>query len=268
MSVEIIRVDTIDGLWQIIKNSKYDENIKRKRSRYLYRGISDADFKLTTSLARNCKGQSARLEKSILRNFEKYVAISEPYINGSLWKQMVVGQHHGLPTRLMDWTYSPLIAMHFSTSGILMDHFEDKDCAIWEIDIVEINKLLPTEYAAHLNKHSAFLFTLEILQQENISLDKYDKDMGADSLIFIEPPTIDQRIMNQFAYFAVIPQQMPDIETFLDRYTNNSRKYIISKDIKWEMREMLDKLNTNERIVYPGVDGLCKWLSRHYYVTE
>ncbi|MCR4903125.1 MAG: FRG domain-containing protein [Butyrivibrio sp.] len=267
MAVNTVYINDIDGIWQIIKNSKYDENIKRKRSRYLYRGLSNADFIMNTSLKRNCKEQSMRLEKSILRNFEKYVAISDPYITNSVWKQMVVGQHHGLPTRLMDWSYSPLISMHFATSGISLEKFEDSDFAIWEIDIVEINSLLPPDYKALINKHSAFLFTIEMMEAENISLEKYDADMGDDSLIFIEPPTIDQRIQNQFAYFAVMPSHMENIETFLDKKTTGSTKYIISKSIKWEVREMLDKLNVNERIVYPGVDGLCMWLSRHYYVT-
>lgn len=267
MPVQKVYIDNIDGLWPIIKNCRFDEKIGRTRSRFLYRGISNADFSMTTSLRRNCKDQSARLEHSILRNFEKYVAISEPYISDSEWKAMVVGQHHGLPTRLMDWTYSPLIAMHFATSGVPLENYEENDFAIWEIDIVEINSLLPIAYSNIIKKHSAFLFTLEMLEQENISLEKYDEDMGENSLIVIEPPTIDQRIMNQFAYFAVIPQKMVHIETFLELCTTHTKKYIISKKIKWEVREMLDKLNANERIVYPGVDGLCMWLSRHYYVT-
>jgi len=267
MPVRKVYIDKIDDIWQIIKNTSFDKAIGRPRSRFLYRGISNADFAMTTSLRRNCKNQSARLEHSILRNFEKYVAISEPYILDSVWKAMVVGQHHGLPTRLMDWTYSPLIAMHFATSGIPLESYEENDFAVWEIDIVELNSLLPIAYSNIIKKHSAFLFTLQMMEQENISIEKYDSDMGESSLIFIEPPTIDQRIENQFAYFAVIPMQMVHIETFFELCTTNTTKYIISKDIKWEVRELLDKLNTNERIVYPGVDGLCMWLSRHYYVT-
>ena len=61
---------------------------------------------------------------------------------------------------------------------------------------------------------------------------------------------------------------MDDIESFLDSYTNKTVRYVINKNIKWQVRDMLDQLNISERIVYPGLDGLTKWLSRRYYVKQ
>ena len=57
-----------------------------------------------------------------------------------------------------------------------------------------------------------------------------------------------------------------DIEAFLDAHTNNTVKYVIKKEMRWRIRDMLDQLNISERIVYPGLDGLSRWLARHYYV--
>ena len=59
---------------------------------------------------------------------------------------------------------------------------------------------------------------------------------------------------------------MKDVEEFLNTYTEQSVKYIIKKELRWRIRDMLDQLNINERIVYPGLDGLSQWLARHYYV--
>jgi hypothetical protein len=59
---------------------------------------------------------------------------------------------------------------------------------------------------------------------------------------------------------------MEDIEEFLDKNTNFTRKYIINKSIRWEIRDFLDILNLNERIIFPGLDGVAAWLKRHYYV--
>ena len=42
----------------------------------------------------------------------------------------------------------------------------------------------------------------------------------------------------------------------------------IKKELRWRLRDMLDQLNINERIVYPGLDGLSAWLARYYYVKE
>ncbi len=96
----------------------------------------------------------------------------------------------------------------------------------------------------------------------------YDKDMKGSAMVIIEPPSIDPRIINQYSYFSVIPGDMEDIEAFLNENTNNTVKYIIKKELRWRIRDMLDQLNINERIVYPGLDGLSQWLTRHYYVKS
>ena len=57
-----------------------------------------------------------------------------------------------------------------------------------------------------------------------------------------------------------------DIEKFLDERTDNTVKYVIDRNLRWRVRDMLDSLNISERLLYPGLDGLSKWVARHYYV--
>ena len=59
---------------------------------------------------------------------------------------------------------------------------------------------------------------------------------------------------------------MENIEEFLSEYTSNTVKYIIPKELRWRVRDMLDQLMLNERVLFPGLDGLSQWLERHYYV--
>ena len=221
-----------------------------------------------TTLSRNCKGKERELENPILRNFAKYASIEDPELINSIWRQLIIGQHHGLPTRLLDWTYSPLIALHFATSGEDLWKSETKDGVIWEIDIEEFNSLLPFEYTDQLQKESAYLFTVDMLDKVVHRLEQYDIDMRDSAMVLIEPPSIDQRIINQYSYFSIVPQSMQDIEGFLGEYTNHTTKYIIDSSLKWRVRDMLDQLNINERIVFPGLDGIATWLKRHYYVKE
>ena len=104
------KITSFQEIWDIISKQDYDDKINRYRSSYLYRGMPNTAFHLETSLSRNCKIKAFDIEKSILRNFTKYALIEDPKLLNSVWRQLIIGQHHGLPTRLLDWTYSPLIA--------------------------------------------------------------------------------------------------------------------------------------------------------------
>lgn len=266
--IAVKKINDMKKLCDILLEQDYDEETGRFRSTFLYRGLPDASYSLKTSLKRNCKEKQNELEKSILRNFTKYAAIEDPTINESIWRQLFIGQHHGLPTRVLDWTYSPLMAMHFATSGEDMAAMDKRDGAIWKIDIDEFNRMLPEKYKKALETENAYLFTVEMLSKLARSIDDYDKDMEDKSMLLIEPPSIDQRIINQYSYFSIVPKGIEEIEEFLKNKTYNTTKYIIDKSLKWRIRDMLDQMNINERIAYPGLDGLTMWLKRHYYVKR
>ncbi len=263
---QTIELTTLEEVMAIVTEQKYNPQKKRYRSPFIYRGLSKDSFHLSTSLDRNCKHLHTKLELSILRNFTKYAMTEDPFLSSSIWQQMILGQHHGLPTRLLDWTYSPLTALHFATTENNFDKMEQHDCVIWKIDIEEIHALLPKKYDAMLDEENAGIFTVEMLDKISPTVAEYDSDMQDSAMVIIEPPSIDPRIINQYSYFSVIPSGMEDIETFLNDNTNNTVKYIIKKELRWRIRDMLDQLNINERIVYPGLDGLSQWLARHYYV--
>lgn len=264
--IKVERVTDIDKVLKLMTEQKFDDGIQRYRSPYLYRGLPNQEYYLTTSLQRNCKIRQGDIEGSILRNFTKYAAIEDPQLRESIWRQLIIGQHHGLPTRLLDWTYSPLIGLHFATSGEDLSCMDQQDGALWKIDIEEINSLLPSKYKDVLAQEKAYSFTVDMLIDLVNDLDKYDNDMGERSMVLLEPPSIDQRIINQYSYFSIIPKEVQDIEAFLNDNTSNTVKYIIDKNIRWQIRDMLDQMNINERVVYPGLDGLSAWLKRYYYV--
>lgn len=259
-------ISNLDELWGLISDQKYVDKLRRHRSSTLYRGLSRASYHLETTLSRNSKGKALVVEEPILRNFAKYASIDDPSLDDSVWRRLIIGQHHGLPTRLLDWSYSPLVALHFATSGEALAEMEDEDCAVWAIDIEEINSLLPEKYQCMLEERSAYLFTVDMMNDLVESLGNYDEDMGEDSMVLLEPPSIDQRIISQYSYFSVIPAGIRNLEGFLDSRTNNTVKYVIDRSLKWRVRDMLDQMNINERVVFPGLDGLASWLKRHYYV--
>ncbi|MCR5402233.1 MAG: FRG domain-containing protein [Butyrivibrio sp.] len=264
--IKTINIENMEHLYELFNEQEYRNDLKRNRNLFVYRGQPDASFALTTSLERNCKDKKKILEPCMLRNFTKYAVLEEPSIEKSVWRQMIFGQHHGLPTRLLDWSFSPLIALHFSVTESDMAEMEKRDCVVWRTDIHELHDLLPEKYQEIAKKYNTTVFSVDMLSEVCDSLEMYDRDMGNSAILMIEPPSVDVRIVNQYSFFSVVPNEMTDIEGFLDGHTNNTVRYVISKEIRWQIRDMLDHQNISERIVYPGLDGLSKWLGRHYYV--
>ncbi len=270
--MEEIRITTIDQFYQCIFEQP-QTGYGRWRSHYAYRGLPNPNFKLTTSLQLNCRDKSRKMERNILNNFAKYAEAEDPSVRESIWRRMILGQHHGLPTRLMDWTHSGLVAAHFAMTEANLDKLSMRDCVIWRIDVMEMNELLPLEYKVVQKKRKMDVFTLDMLIEaigENPnsydSLDAYDRAMEDSAMVVIEPPSIDPRIVNQYAFFTVVPMGISDIEGFLTEKTKDTRKYIISKELRWMIRDILDEANMNERMIYPGLDGISQSLKRHYYV--
>ena len=157
--------------WNELQNELYMESwnqeLGRFRSRYAFRGLSDAGYRLETTLIR-LGGKFVELEHHLLRNFKKY-AHRNIVSGNSVWHWLAVAQHFGLPTRLLDWTYSPFCALHFATADL--DKF-DTDGAIWAVNYVRAHKLLPDSLRLQLELEGANVLTVEMLSESVKSLEE------------------------------------------------------------------------------------------------
>jgi hypothetical protein len=232
---------------------------RRFRSNFVYRGVASKAWGLETSLKR-LGPHCAEVERPLLRSFAKYAQPGE-VPSDKLWFCLAAAQHHGLPTRLLDWSVSPKVAVHFATAE--EEHY-DEDGAIWCADVAAARQILPPQLRNLLQQEWAFLFSIEMLEKIT-SLKEFD-DLGKDGefVLFFEPPSLDARIVNQAAIMSVMPGVLLDLKTFLEQHTGLCHRIIIPKALKWEVRDKLDQDNVTERMLFPGLDGMSRWLKRYY----
>lgn len=280
MTITEYTCDSWLNLLDLLYADTWNPNLRRHRSPYVFRGVADATLGLRTSLQGLADGGDPHaLELHLLRNFRKYarptVSVSG---DDSSWHWLTVGQHYGLPTRLLDFSYSPLVALHFMTRHPASF---DRDGVVWMVNMDRTNTQLPQPLRDALAQEGASVFTTELLDNATRasptpaqrSLNHDAQTLGTLArlsndpfLLFLEPPSLDERIVQQFALFSLPSDPAMDIEELLAEQSGAAVKVIVPARLKWQVRDHLDQANINERTLFPGLGGLAQWL-RVYYTT-
>ncbi len=221
--------------------------------------MPNAAYNLSTGLMRLGRGYE-QLKSHLLRTFRRYAhRYAAP--GDSIWNWLALAQHHSLPTRLLDWTYSPYVALHFATDEA---YRTEVDSVIWCINYVKTNQLLPTSLRAVLRQEGADVFTAEMLNQAATTLAAFDRLADEPFIAFFEPPSLDDRIVNQFALFSLPSSPTIQLDHWLEERPDVVRKIVIPASAQREIRDKLDQANITERVLFPGLDGISSWLTRYY----
>jgi hypothetical protein len=226
-------------------------------STLVFRGLARSSYSHVSSLAR-LEGDYAALEPHLVRNFRKYAHRAIP--GPTVWDWLALGQHHGLPTRLLDWTFSPLVALHFATAS-----WPEEEGTLLAVDCERTHQLLPESLRAPLEREGALVFTTEMLGEAARDLASFDRlTTDRPFLAFFEPPSLDERVVNQSSVLSAASRPTFQVEQWLGEHPRLWRGWTIPARVKAEIRERLDQAGFTERMLLPGLDGLAAWLRRYY----
>jgi hypothetical protein len=236
----------------------------RWRDSSVYHGTPDATWPLLTSLDRlggvTAPQTRAHLEAHILRNFIRY---SRPYLlspPANDWELLVAAQHHGVPTRLLDWTYSPLIAAHFATR----ERQAEDTVAVWRLDWQQVHR------AFGLPDLALLITDLERLFAETGPFTPWVLfDTPAETRPFaclLELPSLDVRIVAQSATFTLCSDTSRPFDSFLAQHGLHAAltKFVIPAQHVARVRDQLDLVGIDERRLFPDLDGVAAELRRYY----
>lgn len=201
----------------------------------LFRGQRESHWNLIPKLGRTkfraSFGKSiSDIEKNLLAEFSR---LSVPYIGGrsikTEWDVLALAQHHGLPTRLLDWSTNPLAALWFAVED---PSAESKDAAVWAYNLSETDVV-----------------------GEDV------QPFEPPRTLFFRPRHHDARIVAQGGWFSVHRHlQSSGRFSALDNIVNHKRrlrKFIIPRSSFQTIREDLARCGVNRATLFPDVQGLC-----------
>jgi hypothetical protein len=264
MPITEVAVYSLGDLIDKVTPAEPDPRTGRRRYSGVYRGDSDVRAPLLTSLDKlggtRTPHSKADLEEHILRNFIRY---SRPYLNQSPvneWEVLVTAQHHGLPTRLLDWTYSPLVAAHFAT----LHPERECDRAVWRLDWKQVHRCfgLP-ELALLIQDLEGMLGGDRPLTPWAMFSAPQEAEPFA---CMLEPPSLNARIVAQSATFTLCSDKHQSFDRFLEQHGLGSAltKFVIPAKETARFRDQLDLVDVDERRLFPDLDGVAAEMRRYY----
>lgn len=202
----------------------------------LCRGLSDKKYTLLPSIARHPQehtcGDISALERELIEEFQRLSLRELEFVPESEFEWLFLAQHHGLPTRLLDWSTNPLVGLYFA-----VESHDDRD-----------GKLYLTRQVVSDQAHLFNFRTADTIERSVIAIQP-----NQGKLIFVRPKYKDRRYHNQASVFSCPAKPYDDL---VNGVISNLEELIVPGMLKPQLRERLRTLGVSASFIYPGLDGI------------
>lgn len=239
------------------------------------------------------------LEREVLEVFNNHLMTHVQHLPQNDWEKLAIAQHHGLPTRFLDWTTNPLVALYFATRITEIDNDgRPRDSAVYVLisnptrycDLIREKNpvIVPKKDTATEKKKSESSYEEYEGDEESIKTD----DQGADPSgnisatsdsqkgetdekkphqpspfeitenIIYDPPHISSRIRAQDSVLLACFRPLVDLEE------RDYLEIIIKHEAHDDIRRRLDQYGVFDKQLFPGLDGIAKWLKYRVFESK
>lgn len=206
-------------------------NEKDKCGHYIYRGVKDSkNHNLIPTIGRsNYYNKEDEIE--LFHQFKRRSHTTVTSTPTNDWEWLAIAQHHGLPTRLLDWTSSPLVSLYFATQPNIINNKLEECC-----------------------DNGGAVYLLHFCDYINTDIDedpfKYEK-VGV-----LQPPHIATRITGQAGLFTIQPKPNKELKIQKDnRMPDEIQKITFSKATATKIQNQLFKMGIRHDMLFPDLDG-------------
>lgn len=245
-------------------------------SNWVFRGQSNANWDLKSSIERTEFFRSyPEVEQSFLLDFQRGAKnfLQEKEVPNDLIEWLALMQHHGAPTRLLDFTKSIYVASYFAFENTSPN---SKDIAIWAINIQTVHdrvtKYLKLSNSEEFEQRRIFFSDKDF---EDTKRQFNDKDFeqvfmqNAKSCIMpVEPFNMNKRYSLQQATFISAGNSnesfMEQLEFLGESLAKAVIKITLPSSLKNSVLRELEKMNINRASIFPDLDGYSAALKMKY----
>lgn len=211
-----------------------------------FRGHANKTWPLVPSVARTPKTLEA--EATLIKRFKQNALPFTEHRPTDEWEWMFLLQHYGVPTRLLDWTEAPLVALFFACEN--PEHY-NKDDSVW--------CLLPKELNTLAKIRNAHIMELPFLGVEQITETYKPSAVAQETTSSLNPIAVtalraSRRMYAQLGTFTVIHREALAIESLGTK--KHVWRWIIPKAKKKYILSELSKLSINRLTLFPELTSV------------